>query len=136
SLAFTFTVMFQIKGDSSLPNTLLAEIIIATLFLAMIISLIVRGKNEFEGFITDSRIMISFLSVLREELIMHEADSDSSIKQLDQLIDYSKTLPKNQETIRVNDLKLVYILPLSGGLLLVAGLCSLSLYIWIYLFYG
>ena len=135
SLAFAFTVMFQIKKDSIIPNSTLAAWTIGLLILAVISGIIIRGKNELLNFMGDAKGFFSLLPVLRDMLKkspeMPDADKLWIANYFDRAIDFAENKYKAEGGW--SPYADVYLIAIEFGILVI-GLGSLCIYVWLYLF--
>lgn len=135
SLAFAFTVMFQVKDGDNLPNPLLAAFTIVFLILATVVAMWIRGKNELESFMTDSKGFFRFLPVLRNSLIdspeFSEADKRRFAGYLDRAASmngkYNQGGDNGSPHTEIILIVLVFFL-------LITGLGCLCFYTWRFLF--
>ncbi len=137
SLAFAFTVMFQVKDDGVIPSPTLAGFSIAFLIFAVIGGLFIRGKDEFEKFVSDSIDVVSLLPVLQEMVEKSPESLESDRQVIARLIEIALPYTEQAKHSNTQDPRFMYAdLYLIGVefLLLALGLGSLCLYVWRYLF--
>jgi len=135
SLAFAFTVMFQVKEGSNIPNSTLAAITIGLLILAVMGGILVRGRNELVNFMGDSKGLFSLLPVIRDLSMkspeISDADKFRIANYIDRAINFAENRYKDDGAGSPHaDLFLLAI----AFVVLILGLCSLCAYVWLYLF--
>ncbi|MEW8683442.1 MAG: hypothetical protein AB2536_16200 [Candidatus Thiodiazotropha endolucinida] len=135
SLAFAFSVMFQIKGSGLLPDPLFAKTVIVLLLLATAVSIYIRIRYELYNFAVDSKIFINYLPALRDYIINLPKSSEEDIRHLDHVmvlvnsIENAGEQENNKASLYADVLPIILV-----SIFLVSGICSLSFYIWQYFF--
>jgi len=137
SLAFAFTVMLQTKEDGIASYPTLAGFTIAFLILSVAGGIVIRGKNELENFLLDSKSFFPMLSVLRDMLRtsheVTETDKAWMVKYLDKAVSFSENEISGKDSKPFSpyfDIVLIII----EFILLVFGVGCLCVYLWRFLF--
>lgn len=135
SLAFAFTVMFQVKKASIIPHSTLAAITIGLLMLAVIGGIFIRFRYELVNFMGDAKGFFSLLPILRDLLNKEPGISDTNKVRLasyfDRAIKYAENQPKDEGGWTPYP-ELFFIIAESAALIM--GIGSLCIYVLFYLF--
>jgi hypothetical protein len=135
SLAFAFAVMFQVKGGGNLPNPSLAAFTIVFLIMATAGSMLIRGKNELESFMADSKGFFPFLPVLRDLLMDSPELSEEDKRRFAGYLDRAASMSGKDKQGGNNGSPYTDIILIVGVfILLITGLGCLCFYIWRFLF--
>ena len=136
SLAFAFTVMFQVKGGNKLPHPSLAAVTLTFLIVATVGALWIRARNEFESLLADTNGFAPLLPVLRNMVINSPEFSDTEKHQCARHMDWAINWNKKETTNRKKASPHTELLLIGVEFLVfVAGLASLCLYLWLFLFH-
>lgn len=135
SLAFTFSVMFQVKDGGLLPDPLYAKTAIVLLILATVVSIFIRIRYELYNLTVDSKIFFKLLPALREYIVNSPQSSEEDIHYLDHILDHVNSIENGGEQANKNVSLHADVIPIIlVSIFLVSGICSLCFYIWQYLF--